>query len=192
MSWWTHVSHSKERSSLYEACPCYGWLQVLNCGRTNLQNELTATGRMRCCWRLGCALWKWLGWFGFLSIGRCAHWPLAKHRNADTPPKHGDPAKNSSYDTHLYKLCEEAKVKRFCMHALRHTYAIRAIARGVQSQQLLGHKSFKQQWTDTSMLRMTLWSMLSANSSPPVRFLIGAAVKNWCGEGSQKPGNHWK
>ena len=32
----------------------------------------------------------------------------------------GEPAKNSSYDTHLYKLCDEAGIKRFCMHALRH------------------------------------------------------------------------
>ena len=39
----------------------------------------------------------------------------------------GEPAKNSSYDTHLYKLCDEAGIKRFCMHALRHTYATRAI-----------------------------------------------------------------
>ena len=28
----------------------------------------------------------------------------------------GEPAKNSSYDTHLYKLCDEAGIKRFCMH----------------------------------------------------------------------------
>ena len=34
----------------------------------------------------------------------------------------GEPAKNSSYDTHLYKLCDEAGINRFCMHALRHTY----------------------------------------------------------------------
>ena len=34
----------------------------------------------------------------------------------------GMPAKNSSYDTHLYKLCDEAGIKRFCMHALRHPY----------------------------------------------------------------------
>ena len=35
----------------------------------------------------------------------------------------GMPNKNSSYDTRLYKLCDEAEILRFCVHALRHTYA---------------------------------------------------------------------
>ena len=58
----------------------------------------------------------------------------------------GEPAKNSSYDTHLYKLCDKAGIKRISMHVLRHTYATRAIEAGVQPkvlQRLLGHASIQ-------------------------------------------------
>ncbi len=58
----------------------------------------------------------------------------------------GMPAKNSSYDTHLYKLCETAGIPPFSMHTLRHTYATRAIESGMQPkvlQKLLGHASIK-------------------------------------------------
>lgn len=74
----------------------------------------------------------------------------------------GMPAKNSSYDTHLYKLCEVAGIPPFCMHTLRHTFATRAIERGMQPkvlQKLLGHASIQTTMdtyvhvTDDSLIR---------------------------------------
>lgn len=58
----------------------------------------------------------------------------------------GMPAKNSSYDTHLYKLCEKAEIERISMHGFRHTFATRAIERDVQPkvlQRILGHSSLQ-------------------------------------------------
>ena len=56
----------------------------------------------------------------------------------------GEPTKNSSYYTNLYKICESAGIKPFCMHALRHTFATRCIERGVKPkalQKILGHSN---------------------------------------------------
>lgn len=75
----------------------------------------------------------------------------------------GLPAKNSSYDTHLYKLCEKAGIEPFSMHTLRHTYATRAIESGMQPkvlQRLLGHASI--QTTMDTYVHVTEDSLLKA------------------------------
>lgn len=95
----------------------------------------------------------------------------------------GEPAKNSSYDTHLYKLCDEAAIKPCCMHALRYTYAIRAIENGMQPkvlQKLLGHASIKT--TMNRYVHVTDDSLFAAvhqfeGDKPTVQ--IGAQQKNW-------------
>ena len=58
----------------------------------------------------------------------------------------GEPTKNSTYDTFLYRMCEKAGIEPCGMHALRHTFATRMIERGVQPkvlQIILGHSSIK-------------------------------------------------
>ncbi len=54
----------------------------------------------------------------------------------------GKPMKNSTYDNDIYKICDKAGIKPFCMHVLRHTFATRCIERGVSPkslQKILGH-----------------------------------------------------
>ncbi|MCR5403414.1 MAG: site-specific integrase [Butyrivibrio sp.] len=54
----------------------------------------------------------------------------------------GMPTKNSSYDTHICKLCDEAGIRHFGLHTFRHTYATRLMESGARVevvQELLGH-----------------------------------------------------
>lgn len=56
----------------------------------------------------------------------------------------GEPVKNSTYDTALFKICDKADIKRFSMHVLRHTFATRCIEAGMKPktlQMILGHSN---------------------------------------------------
>lgn len=56
----------------------------------------------------------------------------------------GTPVKNSTYDTALFKICDKAKIPRFSMYILRHTFVTRCIEAGMKPetiQMLLGHSN---------------------------------------------------
>lgn len=56
----------------------------------------------------------------------------------------GEPVKNSTYDTMLFKICEKAEISKFSMHVLRHTFATRCIEGGMMPktlQKILGHSN---------------------------------------------------
>lgn len=56
----------------------------------------------------------------------------------------GEPVKNSTYDTALFKICDKVGIKRFSMHILRHTFATRCIEAGMMPktlQKILGHSN---------------------------------------------------
>ena len=58
----------------------------------------------------------------------------------------GMPTKSNSYDTDLYKVCDIANIKHISMYVLRHSFATRAVERGIQPkilQLLLGHASLQ-------------------------------------------------
>lgn len=56
----------------------------------------------------------------------------------------GMPTKNSTYDSLMSRLCDKAQIPQISVHGLRHTFATRAIERGVSPKilrKLLGHSS---------------------------------------------------
>lgn len=123
----SHLQASHGRGKVYQACPCGKRHQVPHPRRTKIFSCAGAD-------------------FGVHGSSKRQHGKAGDARPCFINWRTGEPAKNSSYDTHLYKLFDEAGIGRFCMHVLRHTYAMRAIESVVQPkvlQKLLGHGSIK-------------------------------------------------
>ena len=58
--------------------------------------------------------------------------------------RNGQPLKNSSYDTYIYRIADKAGIDRLSMHTLRHTFATRCIEGGMKPktlQLILGHSN---------------------------------------------------
>lgn len=56
----------------------------------------------------------------------------------------GEPIKNSTYDSALFKICDKVEIRRFSMHVLRHTFATRCIEANMKPktlQKILGHSN---------------------------------------------------
>ena len=75
----------------------------------------------------------------------------------------GEPAKNTAYNVVLHRLCNKIGIKHISVHALRHTYATRAIESGMQPkvlQELLSHASI--QTTMDKYVHVTETSLIDA------------------------------
>ena len=93
----------------------------------------------------------------------------------------GEPNKNSSYDTHLYKLCDEAGIKRVCMHALRHEGdRARGAAKGIAAA------SGPCQYQDCDG---SIRSCDRRFIGKGCKAVLGKGRLNWCGIKPENPGN---
>ncbi len=84
----------------------------------------------------------------------------------------GEPVKNSTYDTVLFKICDKVGIKRFSMHVLRHTFATRCIEAGVMPktfQKILGHSNIG--------ITMNLYVHITENEKHKEIELVAGALK---------------